>query len=177
MTTMARTTLVAVLGLLGVTACRDQLPCPDCDDKADDQDDHDEDDEPLPDLPCGGADLLTDNLNCGSCGHECIVYLPDTPYEAGTCNDGVCGPGWTNCQPEGPFPNCAEICTAFGHTCVAQGCGGLTAMLYAVNFDGWGCDPTNGTPVVTMSGGCEEAIPWLFDGETAREVMCCCDFQ
>lgn len=43
--------------------------------------------EPAPDAAfadagsCGGADLLTDPLNCGSCGHDCV---------GGTCTAGVC---------------------------------------------------------------------------------------
>ncbi|MFO7566931.1 MAG: hypothetical protein R6X02_30080 [Enhygromyxa sp.] len=176
---MSRTTLLAALaGLLATTACRNALPCPDCDDEADEQDD--QADEPLPDLPCGGADLMTDNLNCGTCGHECVLWYSGTEYEAGTCNQGVCGPGWTDCQSggfPGGFSNCAEICVALGQTCVPQGCAGLTAMMYEVNFDGWGCDPTSRKPVVTMTEACDEPIPWLNNGETARHAMCCCDFQ
>jgi hypothetical protein len=51
---------------LSLTGCRGALPCPDCD----------PDDDPMaegavPDLPCGGADLQTDALNCGSCEQFC----------------------------------------------------------------------------------------------------------
>jgi len=186
MTTTARTTLfaslVALLAvLLATTACRDQLPCPDCDEKADEQDDDQDDDEPLPDLPCGGADLLTDNLNCGSCGHECVLWDAGTPYESGGCIEGQCGPRWTYCQAggfPGGFSNCSEICTALGETCVPDGCAGYTAALYDVDFDGHGCDPKTSTPAVTMTGDCDEPIPWASDDdESMREVKCCCDFQ
>jgi hypothetical protein len=175
MTFMARTPLL--VALLATTACRNALPCPDCDDESGDQ--ADQADETLPDLPCGGADLMTDNLNCGTCGHECILYYAGTPYEAGSCMEGVCGPGWTQCRPggfPGGFPNCAEICVSLGATCVANGCAGYTAMVHEISFDG-GCDPKVKTPAVLMDGACDEPIPWEGDPEWIREVMCCCDFQ
>ncbi|MFO7566929.1 MAG: hypothetical protein R6X02_30070 [Enhygromyxa sp.] len=175
---MSRTTLLAALAcLLATTACRNTLPCPDCDAEADEQDDQAED--PLPDLPCGGADLMTDDLNCGTCGRECILYYAGTPYEAGNCNQGVCGPGWTNCRPgglSGGLPNCAEICIGLGHTCAPQGCAGYTAMVHEVAFDG-GCNPETKTPAVLMTGTCDEPIPWESDPEFVREVSCCCYFQ
>jgi hypothetical protein len=67
------------------------------------------------------------------------------------------------------------ICAALGHTCVPNGCAGLTGMMYDVLF-GEGCHPQYG-PVVTLAGGCDEPIPWMTPTENFIEVMCCCDFQ
>jgi hypothetical protein len=176
MTTTRTTLILAFVGMLGVPACRDKLPCTDCgEDVAAEGDDNG--DIPRPDLPCDGADLMTDNLNCGTCGHECILYYEKTEYEAGTCTEGVCGPGWSNCQPESIYENCSEICVALGETCVPNGCAKLTGLLYAVDFDGWGCGADSYQPVVTMSGGCEEPIPWMSTDENSRDVQCCCDFE
>jgi hypothetical protein len=177
--TTIRSTLILVFGLVGMSACRDKLPCPDCDEDAAVEAEGN-DDTPLPDLPCGGADLMTDNVNCGTCGHECVLSYPGTEYEAGTCNEGVCGPGgWSDCIAGGidPYENCTEICIALGETCVPNGCAGLTGMLFSVDFEGWGCGVPAHTPVATMSGGCEQPIPWMNTDENPQDVNCCCDFQ
>lgn len=108
-----KTTAIFCLTLLGLTGCRnDVVPCTDCDANQDD-------DAPLPDLPCGGADLMTDNLNCGSCGSECALMYEGTPYEAGTCKMGECGPLWADCLPELPmFVTCADVCAGYDLSCV-----------------------------------------------------------
>lgn len=158
-------------------ACPGPLPCPDCDTANDDDKGIGNDDAPLPDLPCGGADLETDNLNCGTCGHECPVWYVGTEYEAGTCHAGVCGPGWSSCVGGvPPEDNCAEVCTGFGASCVPNGCSGYTGLLFEVLF-GEGCDPSSYTPAATMTGGCDEPIPWMTTGDYPREVSCCCDHQ
>jgi hypothetical protein len=174
------TTIILAFGVLAMSACRDKLPCAHCsDDVAAEAEDND--DAPLPDLPCGGADLMTDNFNCGSCGHECGLYYPGTEYEAGACKDGACGPGgWSDCEAADvydPEENCSEICIALGRTCVPNGCAGLTGMMFAVNIDGWGCGVPENTPVATMSGGCDQPIPWMPSGEKPWQVNCCCAFQ
>jgi hypothetical protein len=162
--------------LLSVTiaACHDPQPCPDCDEHADEAEA--EEGPPTPDLPCGGADFMTDNLNCGSCGNACTVWWEGTDWEGGACAQGVCGPGWpTSCtNGTGGANTCKEICANHGWTCVANGCSGLTAMLFDVSF-GWGCDPDPDGPDRTMTGSCDEQIPWMSDDPGfTREVMCCC---
>jgi hypothetical protein len=176
---ITRTVLCFVLfGTVGTSACREKLPCRECDEggAADDNGQSQPDLPPLADLPCGGADLLTDDLNCGACGHECVLYYAGTEYEAGGCHDGVCGPGgWSSCVGEGdPWKTCSDICMAQGENCVPNGCAGLTGMMFPVLF-GQGCGEF--PPVATMSGGCDEPIPWMSDVEQPWHVECCCDFQ
>jgi hypothetical protein len=161
--------------LASATGCRNgPLPCPDCDDQADD--DSLPDLPPPDDLPCGGADFMNDSYNCGSCGSECTLWYEGTDWEAGTCIDGVCGPQWKTCIGEGSQANtCDEICGSTGLTCVANGCSGMTAMLFDVfSFGSCGPDPDLGGPDGTMTGPCNEQIPWLTTIETSRQVMCCC---
>jgi hypothetical protein len=178
--TIQKLLIVAFLAwALGTAACRQPTPRPasenDDDDVANGNDQANENEDiPQPDLPCGGADLMTDNLNCGTCGHECPLWYEGTMYEAGTCNAGVCGPRWAECTFG--FLNCAEICAAFGTTCVSNGCSGYTGLLFGVNF-GNGCDADEYVPEATLTGGCNEPIPWEPSGDFPREVMCCCDFQ
>jgi hypothetical protein len=161
-TTICR--LIVVLGL-GVLACGDPIPCSDCDDSAADMEG-----DPMPDLPCGGADLMTDPLNCGSCGKLC-QFFPGTEWAAGGCESGECvGPGWSNCYWEAFGPTCGAICAGSDMTCVAGGCSGYTAMLLQVasDFD-FSC--TEPDPYATMQGPCDEPIPY----EMYTYVMCCCD--
>jgi hypothetical protein len=177
MTTTRTTLILTFVGVLGMSACRDKPTCLDCEDAAEAEDnDALPDLPPLPDLPCGGADLMTDNLNCGTCGHECFVWYAGTQYETGTCKEGNCGPVWSDCIDGPPLPNCAEVCAAFAHTCVPNGCAGLTGMMFDVIF-GKGCDADDGAPLVTLKGGCDEPIPWMTPTENHVEVACCCDFQ
>jgi hypothetical protein len=160
--------LVAALGL-GTVACRDPIPCSDCDDSAAEMEDVD----PTPDLPCGGADLMTDPLNCGTCGNVCQVF-PGTEWAAGDCDSGECvGPGWSGCLPEGFGSTCGSVCVASGATCAAGGCSGYTALLmqHASDFDDSCVTPD---PYATMQGSCDEAIPYLNEGSTY--VRCCCDW-
>jgi hypothetical protein len=165
-----------------MSGCRDPMPCPDCvaeDDGNDNDNDNDDgnDDTPLPDLPCGGADLLTDSLNCGTCGQECALWYPGSEYEAGTCSAGVCGPGWSTCYGEyHSYNTCDEVCAASGEGCVPNGCSGYTGLLFELFAFDPGCDAYSDTPVATLTG-CDEPIPWMSTGDEPRQVMCCCDFQ
>ena len=155
-----------------LTGCRNMLPCPDCDDQAEAVDLPHEDEAPLPDLPCGGADFMTDSHNCGSCGNECPLWYEGTDWEAGTCVQGECGPRWTTCTSgEGIFNTCGELCSSGGLTCFAGGCSGFTALLTRVGFDG-NCRPI--PPDRTMTGSCDEPIPWEHTIEWDLHVKCCC---
>lgn len=173
MTTDKTTLILGFVGVLCISACRDKPTCRDCEDAAE-ADDNDV--IAVPDLPCDGADLMTDSLNCGTCGHECVLSYPGTEYVAGTCNEGVCGPGgWADCV-QGPEETCSEVCVALGENCVPQGCAGLTGMMFDVLF-GNGCGPNESEPLVTLAGGCDEPIPWMTPTENQLAVICCCDFQ
>jgi hypothetical protein len=181
MTTTRTTLILTFVGVFAMSGCRDKPTCLDCEEAAADADDNDNDndDTPMPDLPCDGADLMTDNLNCGTCGHECGLSYPGTEYEAGSCNEGVCGPGgWTDCTSGGndPEENCSVVCISLGRTCVANGCAGLTGMMFEVIF-GQGCGVPEWTPVAILSGGCDQPIPWMSTGENPRHVQCCCGYQ
>ena len=174
MTTTRVTLFLSCIGMLGMSACRGKPACLECDDAVAEADDDDGVLVPdLPDLPCGGADLMTDSLNCGTCGHECVLEYAETEYQSGTCKAGVCGPLWTNCDP-GPGKTCSEVCSLLGHTCVDYGCSGKTGMLFDVLF-GNGC--ADFPPDVTLSGGCDEPVPWTTPALGQMMVMCCCDFQ
>lgn len=157
--------------LLALAACRGPLPCEGCDELGED----DESDAPIPDLPCGGADLQTDDDNCGSCGNECPLWYAGSAVEAGGCQDGECGPGWTNCL-SGGADSCAELCEFANLNCVPDGCGGATAQVYDV-FPFLGCNPYRDPPRVTLQGpgSCDQAIPWETTIESATQVLCCCD--
>jgi hypothetical protein len=95
--------------------------------------------------------------------------------------NGVCGPKWMSCVwSNGQKNTCAEICDlGLGDICIANGCSGLTAILFDVylpDLTGFGdyCDPTEDPVAVTMTGPCDEQIPWLETDDTVRHVNCCC---
>ena len=164
-----RSLLLALISLSCASACRDPLPCPECE-EADIEDSPDDSDLP-PDLPCGGADLMTDNDNCGGCGNACNVWYEGTDVEAGTCVDGECGPYWTQCNDYSDS-SCAEVCAGYSRTCVAEGCSGLTAALYYVGLEG-ACQTES--PALTMTGSCDEPIPYESTIEGTVHAMCCCE--
>lgn len=175
-----RTKPLTFLALLGVVAsapaCRGPVPCPDCGEQAeaDDADAPPADLPPLPDLPCGGADIRNDNYNCGSCGNECPLWYEGSEWEAGTCVEGVCGPLWTDCL-EQFGDTCGEIC-ALGSDqfCVANGCSGFTALLFDTLVFSPCENPVPDGPAGVMTGSCDEPIPWQSDFENPPRVQCCC---
>jgi hypothetical protein len=154
---------------LGALACSDPIPCSDCDDSAAEME---EEVDPTPDLPCEGANLMTDPLNCGSCGNDCL-WFAGTEWEAGGCQAGECvGPGWAPCASEAQGSTCSEICAPYDKACVAGGCGGHTALLMSVGGD-FDSDCVAPYPYATMQGPCDEPIPYRTDVIT--NVRCCCD--
>ncbi|KIG15180.1 Endo-1,4-beta-xylanase A precursor [Enhygromyxa salina] len=167
------TYLMLTILTVGIFACRKPPPCPDCNDQGVD---HVDEGPPVPDLPCGGADLMSDNDNCGACGNACTLWWEGTDWEAGGCVEGACGPQWSAfCAGESSQLNtCDEFCGAGGRVCVAKGCSGLTAMLFNVGFDG-NCGPSEDEgPDQTMAGPCDEQIPWMSDNEFTLMAICCC---
>lgn len=119
---------------------------------------------------------MADPDNCGTCGHQCTVWRRGTEYETGSCQDGLCvGPGWTQCVSEIFGNTCAEICGLGGSTavCVPGGCAGYTALLIYVGGIEPNCDTD---PYATMSGSCDEPIPWgdPLEAGGSTYAICCC---
>jgi hypothetical protein len=138
----------------------------------------------LSDVPCGGVDLKSDDLNCGSCGNACYVDWPGTKYAAGGCVDGECGPNWTEVGPLASPPDiqtCEAFCALGEFPCVPRGCSGMTAFVCGKHGDfGNECDlgdPDN-YPIVEFTGECDEPIPYPKDDELYSFInfACCCDF-
>lgn len=132
-----------------------------------------------PDLPCGGADLQSDDANCGECGNSCWVR-GSGKYAAGHCAAGVCGPTWVNQDWVEPTAlTCDEVCGTVLDgplSCRAQGCAGLTGLV-CESVIGEACVLFGGPgPVLAeFEGSCSETLPWPdteFGG--IRVAVCCC---
>jgi hypothetical protein len=165
------TTLPALLLLLSMAGCRGPLPCTGCEEQGDEGDkseEQGEDESPPDDLPCGGADLMTDNLNCGTCGNECGVWFEGTQYEAGACAQGKCSrSGWYSCATQHAGANCEEVCG--GRKCLPGGCSGYTGLVFEIgHFDS--CPVKELNPVAVLTGTCDEPIPW----EKTRALQTTC---
>jgi hypothetical protein len=136
------------------------------------------------DLPCGGADLMTDDRNCGTCGNACNVMWPDTEYAAGGCIEGECGRTWSAPGPLSAPPEvetCEELCSYGDIPCVARGCSGMTAYVCA-DIGDFGNECYLGDPahhaLVEFTGECDEPIPYpdWFEADTFTFISyaCCC---
>ena len=167
-----RLALTLMLSLsAGLMACRDPLPCDDCDEA-----DAAEAEAPG---PCGGADLQTDNANCGSCGTECYIAFEGTEWEAGGCVNGECGPNWTTClaPPVDGQITCAEVCEIYavsGYSCVDEGCGGASALIVDSLTLSPACSPDVPAEPLTGPGSCNEPIVYKLEDGRERSVHCCC---
>ncbi len=110
----------------------------------------------------GGAatcsNTTSDPNNCGTCGHVC---------SSGTCNNGVCSPGFTDCFTKSQYTTCNAACQAVGRSCVAAGCVGDT-------FRGWISSATCTARSASASAGplaCDAAIDWT----GMSYARCCCN--
>lgn len=169
---------------LAALACRPPQPCGDGCDAAVDDSAEDPDlpaDLPPPtDLPCGGADLMTDNLNCGSCGHVCkIQNLPEDlhPWDAGgSCKDGKCGSFWSLCLSD-KYQTCRQVLEAAGFECGTD-CNAKTPGTTVLYFD-WEENPFgscwNHAAPIEYSLGCDDPLPW--NPDHAAETISCCAAQ
>lgn len=146
-----------------------------------------EDEGVMLDLPCGGSDLKTDDLNCGACGNACGVWWPGTQYAAGGCLEGECGPIWTTLFGLPPPPSvytCEQVCAYGNVACVPRGCSGMTAFVCeSIGDFGTQCnlgDPFNHA-LLEVTGECDEAIPHPYanpdevEPGTFIDFACCCE--
>jgi hypothetical protein len=175
--------LTSALFLLQLAACN-RPPAPGPENEGEDLTAENEEEGVSPDLPCGGADLKNDDLNCGSCGDACNVRWPDTKYAAGGCIDGECGPRWTGWGGHLPPPDnetCEEICAYGGIPCVPRGCSGLTAVVCEA-YGEFGVQCDLGDPLeeasIEFAGECDEPVPYPdnVDPNVFVDFACCCDF-
>jgi hypothetical protein len=128
---------------------------------------------PPPDLPCGGADLLTDDANCGACGNACDVVYSESPYSSGHCIDGECGPSLVECGLLTEGKTCAEICQSGGQTCVPRGCPGVkNEWITAVINNGWDGPCLPDPPEEEFTLDCDERFPEAL--EYISLANCCC---
>jgi hypothetical protein len=133
-----------------------------------------EDLPPVADLPCGGADLETNNENCGTCGNECRVSFAGTKWEAGACVNAECGPNWSGLigQQSPPLETCVDVCEFFSATCVSGGCAGVTGIMIDIP---WFDPPVDiGSIDTTEIATCNDPLHFTSDDETHSEVLCCC---
>jgi hypothetical protein len=173
----------ALILVLSLVACRPGQPCPTCEDVA--GDDPVADLNSLTDLPCAGADLETDHLNCGACGNECTLRFSSSKYGVGTCEEGECDPAnWAPMEWPEPTPlTCDELCGSYVDledepaSCVARGCSGLTALVCS-SIMGESCQVFWGELAdLEFAGACDEPIPWpdIVNDSSLRVVYCCCE--
>ncbi len=133
---------------------------------------------PTTDLPCGGADLMTDDLNCGSCGHECHIqdedpFMSDEWRGGGHCMNGQCGSWWGPCGGD-TYSTCREILEAQGLEC-GTGCKAKTPGTTVVYFDvseSLGAFCWRAGYPIEYSLGCDDPLPWNPD-HAAEGVTCC----
>lgn len=132
--------------------------------------------------PCG-ADLQTDDLNCGACGNECEVMWAGTPYATGGCGEGECGPLWSSLFTALPPPDeltCRQVCGFSELECVTAGCSDKTAiMCLSVGDFGDQCDlgdPAN-EAYMELTGSCDDPVPYPEGLEPGvyPQYRCCCE--
>ncbi len=122
------------------------------------------------------ADVRSDLMHCGSCGHVCAFANATGTCSTGSCVLGACAAGYQNCDGD-PSNGCeADVassttsCGACGRACVApngvSGCTAGVCGLLACN-PGWancntvatdGCEVALGTDVLNC-GVCGHACP------------------
>lgn len=167
-----------VLLMLSLVACSPGKPCPTCEDVADE--DPIVDFGSVSDLPCGGADLENDHLNCGACGNECSLRFSE--YGVGSCREGECDPAdWEPWEwPEVPAQlTCDQVCSdqfTGPESCVTRGCSDLTALVCG-SIIGQPCQLFYGQLAdLEFGGACDEPIPWPVEVESGSPVIyCCCE--
>lgn len=165
---LALVTLPLALGCGRPQACSDSG----CDDPADSED---SEDGPVTDLPCGGADLLTDDFNCGECGRVCPISWDDGPYGSGHCREGECGPQLDLCALlSDPVDTCTEICAQSGAMQCVVGCPGVAnewvaGLYYEETVPFTGCLPKAPTSEIL---DCDAPLEVVYD--TYSSAHCCC---
>jgi hypothetical protein len=136
-----------------------------------------------PDLPCGGADFMTDDRNCGTCGNECGVVWPGTDYTVGGCVAGECGPVWSKplLMPHPPeVLTCNDVCGLDDRKCLPRACADLTGYV-CVGLEEYGAtcnlgNPKNFPPIEVVTD-CDESVPYPngLDDTDQAYLGCCCE--
>jgi hypothetical protein len=130
------------------------------------------------DLPCGGADLMTDNDNCGTCGHKCwdqiFPFNSDDWSGGGGCNDGECGgPVWSACKWPENGSTCRELLepnAVCSSECNAKTPGTTVLLFDSFNPFGGACfELISALPPQELALGCDDPIPYPPEGT----AMCC----
>ena len=113
---------------------------------------------------CDGVcvDTDTSSQHCGGCDQPC----------SGSCSGGLCGglgsATLSSCESvTSTSRTCNDVCSGAGGTCVAAGCGGVTAINY------W--DGTCGSEHGTSAGSCSTGFGSMFSGTISSDtIKCCC---
>ena len=121
---------------------------------------------------------MTDDLNCGSCGHECYVQETNTAVAGewrggGHCMNGQCGSVWSGCDND-QYETCRDILEAQRLEC-GTGCNaetpGTTVLYFDVSETLGGTCWLQSWPI-EYSLGCDDPLPWNPDHQ-AEGVACC----
>jgi hypothetical protein len=114
---------------------------------------------------CDGlcVDITSVDEHCGACGDACPVV-----DGIGGCTAGACEPSLWGCLEPGDVTSCEDYCVAQGETCVEDGCGTATYILYD---DMQMC--TDGTAAVAQGTTCATAVNFTIGGGYPF-ARCCC---
>lgn len=131
-----------------------------------------------------GFDLLTDPLNCGTCGHVCNTTNATVACVNGTCEIAACNEGFGDCNSDPSDgcetnilgdPNncgvCGNVCAA-GETCVSGTCESSACTSSNICITA-AIDPATGNCVLTDAPSgvvCEPDI--CVNADTVRTCTC-----
>ena len=119
------------------------------------------------------ANMSTDPMNCGACGHVCknaASSFQGLCPTSGCCSGGSCGPSYSPCLTQVDVTNCNDYCASIGESC-SVGC--ALAPDSWVGWGGSGCAVFQNPPDFLGSTSCSSQSNIRFiNGLT--QVRCCC---
>jgi hypothetical protein len=132
---------------------------------------------------CEGTcvDLMTDDENCGGCGHECM-----DPGYFGHCEAGSCPNALYCAARSDEIDDCDDVCESLGERCVedpsggARGCdGGFYLYTNTTEYDGAIKDCEDHRDAYYAAAPCDVLIPWTIfvEHEVFSEAVACCCTQ